>query len=201
MPTQYLDAFFHPHSVAVFGASDREGAVGQEVFTNLAEGGFSGTVYPINPKRDTVQGHTAYPDLTALGTSVDLVVIATPAATVPEIIRQCGEHGVHAAIVLSAGFGETGDEGESLMEEALHHAHRHDVRIIGPNCLGVIRPELGMNATFTHLQALEGNLALVSQSGALCTAILDWAHANRVGFSAMVSDTSSSRQIRWTSGV
>jgi len=187
MGRHYLDRLFRPRSVAVFGASDRTGAVGTEVYRNLLKGGFSGPVYAINPKRRRLRGAPSYPDLEAVGHPVDLAVIATPAATVPGIIRRCGEYGVRAAVVLSAGFAEAGPQGAALTEAMLEAARRHRVRVMGPNCLGIMVPPTGLNATFSKNAARPGELALVSQSGALCTAILDWAIEREVGFSAVVS--------------
>jgi acetyltransferase len=191
MGRHYLDRLFRPRSVAVFGASDRPGAVGTEVYRNLLKGGFSGPVYAVNPKRKHLRGAPCYPDLEAIGHPVDLGVIATPAPTVPGIIRRCGEYGVRAVVVLSAGFAEAGPQGTALTEGMLEAARRHRVRILGPNCLGIMVPPTGLNATFNKSSgtkaALPGELALVSQSGALCTAILDWALEREVGFSAVVS--------------
>jgi len=187
MGPHYLDRLFKPNAIAVFGASERPGSLGERVFRNLVEGGFEGDLYPINPKRETVQERTAYPDLDGIHETVEMAVVATPAATVPAIIRHCGENGVRVAVVLSAGFGEGDGRGRDLQEDLEEEARRYGVRIVGPNCLGVMRPCLGLNATFSMNIGLEGDLALVSQSGALCTAILDWAEARGVGFSAMVS--------------
>ena len=187
MGKHYLNKLFEPASVAVFGASDREGAVGNLVFRNMIEGGFKGDVFPINPKHSKVQGHHAYPDLNSIGKAVDLAVITTPAVTVPGIIESCGEHGIHAAVVISAGFRETGPQGLKLEQALVENARRYGLRFIGPNCLGLMRPDIGLNCTFNKGSASKGKIALVSQSGALCTAILDWAAANNIGFSAVVS--------------
>ncbi|MCG6898808.1 MAG: bifunctional acetate--CoA ligase family protein/GNAT family N-acetyltransferase [Gammaproteobacteria bacterium] len=187
MGKHYLNKLFEPKSVAVFGASDREGAVGNLVFRNMIEGGFKGDVFPINPKHSKVQGHHAYPDLDSIGRAVDLAVITTPAVTVPGIIESCGEHGIRAAVVISAGFREIGQQGLKLEQALVENAHRYGLRFIGPNCLGLMRPETGLNCTFNKGSASRGNIALVSQSGAICTAILDWAAANNIGFSAVVS--------------
>lgn len=187
MGPHYLDRLFSPHAVAVIGANDREDSVGMRVFANMRQADFTGALYPVNPKHDTVQGEPCFPTLEAIGKPVDMAVIATPAATVPELIRQCGEYGVRVAIVLSAGFGETGDAGADLQRDLMESARRAKVRIVGPNCLGVLRPHIGLNATFSRNAARAGPLALVSQSGALCTAILDWALDREVGFSAVVS--------------
>lgn len=187
MGKHYLNKLFEPRSVAVFGASDREGAVGNLVFRNMIEGGFKGEVFPINPKHEEVQGHKAYPDLKSIGQPVDLAVITTPAATVPSIIEACGKHGIRSAVIISAGFREVGPQGLKLEQAVLENARRYGLRFVGPNCLGLMRPDTGLNCTFNKGNASPGNIALVSQSGALCTAILDWAAANKIGFSAVVS--------------
>jgi acetyltransferase len=187
MGKHYLSKLFEPASVAVFGASDREGAVGNLVFRNMIEGGFKGDVFPINPNHGKVQGHKAYPDLNSIGKPVDLAVITTPAVTVPGIIESCGEHGIRAAVVISAGFREIGPQGLKLEQALVENARRYGLRFTGPNCLGLMRPATGLNCTFNKGSASQGNIALVSQSGALCTAILDWAAANHIGFSTVVS--------------
>ena len=187
MGKHYLNKLFEPRSVAVFGASDRDGAVGSLVFRNMIQDGFTGNVYPINPKHAEVQGHQAYPDLDSLGKPVDLAVITTPASTVPGIIEACGEHGVRSAVILSAGFREMGPPGLKLEKALVENARRYGLRFIGPNCLGVMRPRIGLNSTFNKGSASPGKIALVSQSGALCTAVLDWAAANGIGFSTVVS--------------
>ena len=187
MGKHYLSKLFEPASVAVFGASDREDAVGNLVFKNMIEGGFKGDVFPINPNHSRVQGHKAYPDLKSIGKPVDLAVITTPAVTVPGIIESCGEHGIRAAVVISAGFREIGPQGLKLEQALVENARRYGLRFIGPNCLGLMRPDTGLNCTFNKGSASKGKIALVSQSGALCTAVLDWAAANNIGFSAVVS--------------
>lgn len=185
MAAHYLDRLFHPHGIAVFGASERADSVGARVFANLLAGGFAGAVYPINPKHRTLGGQPCYPNLSQVGAPVDLAVIATPAPGIPEILHACGEHGVRVVIVLSAGF--EGADGRALQARLLEAARPYGMRVLGPNCLGMIRPSQGLNATFSKGSARRGNLALVSQSGALCTAILDWAEAQEIGFSAVVS--------------
>ncbi|MGB3917012.1 bifunctional acetate--CoA ligase family protein/GNAT family N-acetyltransferase [Thiothrix litoralis] len=187
MSHHYLNQLFTPNSVAVFGASEREKAVGTLVFQNLLAAGFKGSLYPINPKHAEVQGQVAYPNLVALNKPVDLAVVATPAATVPGIIRQCGEHGVKGVVVLSAGFAEAGNRGQRLQKEITNIAGQYGMHIIGPNCLGIMRPSVGLNATFSRNQAQPGNLALVSQSGAMCTAVLDWAATQGIGFSTVIT--------------
>jgi acetyltransferase len=187
MDKHYLNRLFEPKSVAVFGASDRSGSVGNLVFKNMIEGDFRGEVYPINPKHDKVQGQKAYADLNSIGKPVDLVVITTPASTVPGIVESCGKYGIRAAVVISAGFREVGADGLKLEQALVENARRYGLRFIGPNCLGIMRPGSGLNCTFNKGGATPGKIALVSQSGALCTAILDWSAANRIGFSTVVS--------------
>ncbi len=187
MGPHYLSPFFTPKSVAIVGASEREDSVGYRLLLNMQEAGFKGGLYPVNHKREQVLGLKAYPDLNSVPEDLDLVVISTPAPSVPGIVRQCGEKGVNAIIIITAGFGELGAEGKRLQQEVLDIAHRYSIRIIGPNCLGVIRPSGQLNATFGEGTVKDGNLALLSQSGAVCTAILDWAKAQDIGFSTVVS--------------
>ena len=187
MGAHILEKLFNPRGVALFGASEREGSVGAMVLANLIASGFKRTIIPINPKYSEVKGLPCKPNLSLLEHPVDLAIIATPAATVPDILRQCGEAGLKGAVILSAGFSESGPEGQALQEESIEVAQRYRMRLIGPNCLGIMRPAIGLNATFSHNQALPGKLALVSQSGALVTAVLDWAEARGMGFSAVVS--------------
>ncbi|ARO88870.1 GNAT family N-acetyltransferase [Nitrosospira lacus] len=191
MSKHYLNSLFTPKSVAVFGASDRPDSVGQVVFENMLRSGFQGTLYPINPKHPEVQGKRAYASIAEISEPVELVVIATPPQTVLGIIESCGIQGVKAAIIITAGLGAGGYGGAVLEEELLATARSYGVRLIGPNCLGIMRPPIGLNATFNRGGANSGNIAFVSQSGALCTAILDWAQSNGVGFSSIVSMGSS----------
>ena len=182
-----LDVLISPRSVAVIGASEREGSVGRTVFWNLISNPFGGTVYPINNRRPNVMGVKAYPSLEALPEPVELAVICTPAPTVPALIEECGKAGIRGVIVISAGFKELGEPGRVLEEQILEIARRYRIRIIGPNCLGVMNPMTGFNATFGGVMARPGNVAFVSQSGALCTAILDWSVQMQMGFSAFIS--------------
>jgi acetyltransferase len=181
-----LDPFFKPASVAVIGASGTPGSVGSILMHNLLTNTFGGVVYPINPKRRAVHGVSCYPSLQEVPEVVDLAIIATPAATVPAAIQQCAERGVPAAIVISAGFSELGAEGRAL-EQQIRTLARQKMRIIGPNCLGVIHPGSGLNASFAAAMPPKGRVALLSQSGAICTSILDWARERHVGFSSFVS--------------
>jgi len=191
MGKHYLNTLFAPKSVAVFGASERTDAVGQIVFQNMLESGFQGELYPINPKSPEVQGKRAYASIADIGKPVELVVIATPPQSVPGIIEDCGIHGVKAAVIITAGFGEAGPAGIALEKQLIETARRYNIRLVGPNCLGIMRPSIGLNATFNKGGANTGNIAFISQSGALCTAILDWAQSNDVGFSSVVSMGSS----------
>ena len=182
-----LDPFFRPRSVALVGASEVPGSVGRTLLRNLLETSFGGPVYPVNPRRDSVLGRKTFSSIADIGTAIDLAVIATPAATVPAIVRQCAQCGVPAAVIISAGFRESGAAGAALEQEVLHEARQTRMRIVGPNCLGVMSPLTGLNATFAAAMARPGNVAFLSQSGALLTAILDWSMREEVGFSAFVS--------------
>jgi len=185
MGPHYLTNLFKPHSIAVFGASERPESVGGNAFQNLLTAGFKGKIYPINPKHEQVQNQACYSSIEALPDVPDLAIIATPARTIPAIIQACGEKGVANAVILSAGFED--EAGKVLQHKMTETAKTYGMRLIGPNCLGIIRPEIGLNATFSKNQANPGSLALVSQSGAICTAVLDWAEANDIGFSQVIS--------------
>ncbi|PMB06028.1 acetyl CoA synthetase subunit alpha [Fischerella thermalis CCMEE 5198] len=184
---QPLDAIFAPKSIAVIGASQREGSVGRTILWNLISHPFGGTVFPVNPKRHSVLGIKAYPNIAAVPEPVDLAIVITPASTVPGVIGECVDAGVKGAIVLSAGFKEIGTTGAELEQQVLQQVRRGKMRLIGPNCLGVMNPHTGLNATFAHGMALPGKVGFISQSGALCTAILDWSFRENVGFSAFIS--------------
>jgi acetyltransferase len=185
--TSQLDPIFQPKVVAVIGATENEGSVGRTLMHNLLTGSGDFCVIPVNPKRDAVLGEKAYPNLRSIPQKVDLAVVVVPAKFVPQIIAECADLGVPAAIIISAGFKEMGPPGIALEEEILKHARRGHMRIIGPNCLGVMNPNKGLNATFAAGMAHKGNIAFISQSGALCTAVLDWSLREKVGFSAFVS--------------
>ena len=190
-----LTYFFHPKSVALVGASERKGSVGCATFSNLVGGGFKGPLYPVNPKSPTVLGREAYKSVLDIPFEVDLVVITTPAATVPEIITQCISKNIASAVIISAGFKEIGPDGKKL-EDDISKLARGKMRIIGPNCLGIMNPPVGLNATFSQTIANPGNVAFLSQSGALCTAILDWSLEKSIGFSGFVS-TGSMADVGW----
>ena len=182
-----LDAIFRPETVAVIGATDRPGSVGRTIMWNLVSSPFGGTVFPVNSKRPNVLGIKAYPSVSEVPQKVDLAVIVAPAPTVPGIIAECAEAGVVGAIVISAGFREAGPEGAELEERVLEEARKGRMRIIGPNCLGVMNPNTGLNATFAGAMARPGSVGFLSQSGALLTAILDRSFQENVGFSNIVS--------------
>jgi acetyltransferase len=182
-----LHGIFHPRNVAVIGASEVAGTVGRTLLWNLVSSPFGGTVYPVNPKHPSVLGIRAYPSIRDVPDKVDLAVVATPAATVPGVVRECVEAGVRDAIVISAGFREIGPKGVELERAVLENARAGSMRVVGPNCLGVMNPLTGLNASFAHGCARPGRIAFISQSGALCTAILDWSFQEQVGFSAFAS--------------
>jgi acetyltransferase len=184
---QPLSAIFSPQAVAVIGATDRPGSVGRTLLWNLISNPFGGTVFPVNPKRRSVLGIRAYATIQDVPEQVDLAIIATPAPTVPELVQACIEAGVKSAIVLSAGFKEIGEAGIALEQQIKDQLSRSNMRLLGPNCLGVMNPLSGLNATFASTMARPGNVGFISQSGALCTAVLDWSLQENVGFSAFVS--------------
>jgi acetyltransferase len=185
--TQPLDVFFSPKNVAVIGATETPGSVGRTILWNLMSSPFGGAVFPVNPKRPSVLGVKAYKNIEEVPEQVDLAVVVTPAASVPNIVRECADAGVKGAIVISAGFKETGPAGVELERQVLAEARRGNMRVIGPNCLGVMSPLTGLNATFATTIARPGNVGFISQSGALCTAVLDWSLREMVGFSAFLS--------------
>ncbi|BCX02576.1 MAG: GNAT family N-acetyltransferase [Candidatus Roseilinea sp.] len=180
-----FDALFKPKTIAVIGATDKEGSVGLAIMQNLKA--FRGQVFPVNPKRDEVLGLPAYPNIAAVPKRVDLAVIVTPAPTVPGVIGECVAAGVKAALIISAGFKEVGPQGAELERQILAQAREAHMRIVGPNCLGIMNTSIGLNATFADAMANPGNVAFISQSGALCTAVLDWSFREKVGFSYFIS--------------
>src|SRR4051812_15637894 len=184
---QPLDAIFTPATVAVVGATETQGSVGRTLLWNLVSNPFGGTVFPVNPKRPSVLGIKAYPKISEVPAKVDLAVIATPAPGIPAIIDECVAAGVKGAVVISAGFKELGAPGIELETKLAQSAARGKMRIIGPNCLGIMNPLTGLNASFAKGMARPGKVAFLSQSGALCTAVLDWSFKEQVGFSAFCS--------------
>jgi acetyltransferase len=187
MVTVNLEKLFSPNSIAVIGASDEEGSVGYALMKNLTEVGYEGKVYPVNIHKTEILGFKAYQNVAQLPETVDLAVIATPAKTVPDMVEQCGKAGIIGVIIISAGFKEAGPEGKMLEDQILETKKKYNMRIVGPNCLGVIRPSISLNATFTNKLPKQGNIAFISQSGALGSAILDWAIHENIGFSNFVS--------------
>jgi acetyltransferase len=188
MTVRNLDGLFKPTSVALIGASGQPSSPGAVIARNLRGGGFAGRIMLVNPKHPQIDGEPCYPDVASLPTAPDLAVVVTPPQTVPAIIAALGAKGSRAAAVITAGFGEGGAEsGRALRQAMLEAARPHLLRIIGPNCLGVMVPGRGLNATFAHLGAEAGKLAFVTQSGAIMTGILDWASAREIGFSHLVS--------------
>lgn len=182
-----LDVFFQPRNVAVIGATEAAGSVGRTLLWNLISSPFGGTVFPVNPKRPSILGIKAYPSVKEVPAQVDLAVIATAAASVPAVVRECAEAKVKGAIIISAGFQELGSEGERLQQEVKEAARAGGIRVIGPNCLGLMSPTTGLNASFAACMARPGSIGFISQSGALCTGVLDWSMTSMVGFSAFVS--------------
>ncbi|RMF88324.1 MAG: GNAT family N-acetyltransferase [Nitrospirae bacterium] len=182
-----LDALFQPTSVAVVGASDRPGAIGGLVMRNLLAGGFSGPVMPVNPKRRAVAGVLTYPDVASLPVVPDMAVVCTPAPAVPGVVAALAERGTRAATVLTAGLSAPAEDGRPLRSHMLEAARARGLRLLGPNCLGLLVPGAHLNASFAHIDALPGKVAFVSQSGALGTAVIDWARAQGIGFSHFVS--------------
>jgi acetyltransferase len=187
VPASSLEPLFQPRTVAVVGATDKEGSVGRTLLWNLVSHPFGGVVFPVNPKRPAVLGIKSYPTLSAIPDPVDLAVVVTPAPAVPAIMRECVAKGVRGVIVISAGFKEAGAPGVELERQVKAELARGGLRLIGPNCLGVMSPRTGLNATFASGMARPGNVAFMSQSGALCTAVLDWSLRENVGFSSFAS--------------
>jgi acetyltransferase len=185
--TLNLDKIFNPQTVAIIGASDAQGSVGYAIVKNFTRLGYAGKVYLVNIRKPEILGVKTYPTVEQIPEHVDLAIIATPAKTVPDVIEECGRAGVRGAIIVSAGFKETGPEGKALEEKILETAKKFGVRIIGPNCIGIIRPRINLNATFVDKVPKPGNVAFLSQSGALGSAILDWAIHENIGFSNFVS--------------
>lgn len=183
----YLTPLFEPKSIAIIGASETQGSVGATLVRNIIDGGYKGKLFLVNPRHDKLFGQSAYDTVESIPQRLDLAVICTKAETAPGIVEACGRAGTRNVIVISGGFAEMGPRGAKLLRATLDSARRHNVRLLGPNCLGIMRPSSQLNATFAHGSANPGTIGLISQSGALCTAILDWALPNGVGFSNVVS--------------
>src|SRR5215470_5441620 len=187
MSVRNLDKLFTPRSVALIGATARPGSVVAIVLRNLRRAGFTGELMLVNPHHDTIDGLTAYPDVASLVHAPDLAVLVTPAETVPGLVCELAARGTRAAVIITAGFGELGQRGQTPQQAALDAAKPHLLRLVGPNCLGIMVPRLRLDATFSHLVPAPGDIAFLSQSGAMITAMLDWAVPRGIGFSHVVS--------------
>jgi len=187
MSATNLDKIFKPKSIAVIGASNTVGSAGYRIFRNLIGSGWDGIAYPVNPGKESIQGVQAYPTVFKLPKVVDLAIIATPANTVSEVLEQCGKRGIKGILIISAGFKEVGEKGVAREKDLIKIKEKYDLRIVGPNCVGFILPYLNLNSTFAGFMPEKGSIALISQSGAVSGAILDWAAAAKVGFSAFAS--------------
>ena len=187
MTIRNLEKLFKPESIALIGASKRPGSVGAVLARNLFASGFDGPIMPVNPKYRSLQGVLTFENIDSLPLVPDLAIIATPPATVPGLIAELGAKGTKAAVVITAGLGESGDDGRSLKQAMLDAAKPHLLRVVGPNCLGVLIPGIGLNASFAHLSPKSGKLAFVGQSGAVTTSVLDWAASRGIGFSHLVA--------------
>jgi acetyltransferase len=186
--THNLDCIFKPKRIAIIGVSSNPNSVSGKVLSNIVAAGFKGVVYPVNPAFEAVMAMPCFPDINSLPNKPDLAVICTAASEVPSVVRNCGENGINGVIIMSSGFKETGTEGFKLEEEILKEKNKfRSMRIIGPNCLGVIVPALNLNVSFAPDFPRAGNIAFISQSGALCTSVLDWANEENIGFSSFVS--------------
>jgi acyl-CoA synthetase (NDP forming) len=186
-----LDELFRPESVAVIGASNKPGKVGTSLFRNILQAGFRGVAYPVNPSSKSVSGVRCYPDVAALPEAPELGVVIVPAPAVPTVIDDLGRVGTKVAVIITAGFREVGEAGAALEADVVQRAKRYDMALVGPNCFGVLNthPDVSLNATFSESLPPPGNIAFVSQSGALCAGILAYGAAERIGFSRFVSAT------------
>jgi len=191
-----LDALFLPDCVALIGATERSGTVGRTILENLLHPSFRGKVFAVNSRHPEICGRKAYPSISDVPDKIDLAIVATPAPTVPGIVGECVDAGVKSAVVISAGFKESGPQGVELERQIQEQLRRSSMRLIGPNCLGIMNPSVGLNATFAKDAPRPGNVAFLSQSGALLTAILDWAQLEEIGFSAIIS-TGSMLDVGW----
>lgn len=187
MTSRNLEFLLQPRSVALIGASDRPHSVGATVMRNLLAGGFAGPIWPVNPRRSAVAAQRAYASVKDLPAAPDLAVICTPAGTIPGLIGELGRLGTRAAVVITSGLEQPAADGPTIADAMLRAARPYTLRILGPNCIGLLVPRLGLSASFAHVGASPGNLAFVAQSGALTTAMLDWAHSKNVGFSHFIS--------------
>ena len=185
-----IESIISPASVAVLGASNRKSSVGGAVMTNIISGGYTGKLYPVNPSHDTIQGLKCYKNIVDIEYPVDLAIIITPSNVVPQVLEECGKKGgVKAAVIISAGFKEIGQQGKILEDKIKRVAKGYGMRLIGPNCIGFINtdPKVSLNASFTKGMPKSGDIALVSQSGAICVAMLEYAKMRNMGFSKVFS--------------
>lgn len=182
-----LQKIFKPKNIAAIGASNQKGSVGYSLMKNLLSGGFEGEIFPVNLKHKIIQGISCYKSVLNIKESIDLAIIATPARTILKILKECGETGIQGVVIISAGFKEAGEEGNKMFQQILATAQKYNIRIVGPNCVGFINPNLGINASFLTKMPAPGNVAVISQSGALCASILDWAVDQNIGFSNFIS--------------
>jgi acyl-CoA synthetase (NDP forming) len=187
MSIENLDKIFHPKFIAVVGASEREGSIGAALMRNLLKGGFTGDLYPINLRRKKVMDIRAYPSVSDLKTPVDLALISTPITTAPQIVKECAEAGIGGVVIISAGGKEIGAAGKNVEAAIRKEASRNGLRVIGPNCLGIVSSRSRLNASFASHMPLPGKMAFISQSGAICTAILDLSIREHFGFSYFIS--------------
>lgn len=192
-----LRAIFMPRNIAIIGATEKLGSVGHTILHNLLDGTFKGEVYPVNPNHDSIMGIKSYPTVHSISEAIDLAVIITPAPTVPNVVKECIEAGVQGSVIISAGFKETGPAGLALEKEILEHLHKSNMRIIGPNCFGVMNPRIGLNATFSSAIARPGNVGFISQSGALGSAIIDQSIRENIGYSLFAS-IGSMMDVNWS---
>ena len=187
MSIENLDKIFQPKSIAVVGANERDGSVGAALMRNLIERGFSGDIFPINPNHNKLWEKPVCPSITDLKTAVDLAVIASPIMSAPQIVKECVAAGVGGAIIISAGGKEIGEEGKKVEAAIRKEAEASGLRIVGPNCVGIMVGRSKLNASFANQMPLPGKMAFISQSGAICTAILDLSINENIGFSYFVS--------------
>jgi len=181
-----LEHLLDPKVIALIGATDREGSVGRSLMENLLRGKEERKIYFVNPKRESAVGEKCWPSIASVPDQADLAIVGTPAETVPQIVEECGQAGVGAMVIISAGFREAGESGQQLEKEIAAISDKYGMRILGPNCLGIIRPHTNLNATFLRRNPEPGRVAFISQSGALGSAILDWAVSSHIGFSTFV---------------
>src|SRR4030042_3828350 len=184
--SENLNHFFNPRAIAVIGASDRKDSLGGKILQNLA-GQYTGLVFPVNPFRRTVHEIAAFPSVETLPSKVDLAIIVTPAHTIPQIVEECGKAAIKNIIIVSAGFDKTDAIGRDLLRQISELKRTFELRIIGPNSFGIVRPKVNLYATFAEKKAIPGKIAFISQSAALCEAVLDWSSQTQIGLSAVVS--------------